>query len=284
MSRRPGNHGKAGMRVQSAPRGASRIAPPPAVRRRQWRMPAISWRRIGQAVSVMLVVAALVAGQQLWQWLWPQLDRPIRQVLVESKLGEVEARNQQQLQAQLERFGEARFLSTRLAGLQQALEQLPWVDQVRISRIWPDQLKVEVVEQQPIARWGEQQWLNSRGQVFSGVTRTPETVMPQLIGPEGSQEQVMQQYWSLTRILRPMGYSIARLELRARGSWFVDTREGLELLLGRDQVLEKMRRFTTIYERELKAQMNQIARVDLRYANGLAIAWRDQDSNDTALQ
>lgn len=93
----------------------------------------------------------------------------------------------------------------------------------------------------------------------------------------------MQQYWSLTQVLRPLGHSIAQLELRARGSWFVTTSEGLELLLGRDEILEKMRRFTSIYELELKQRINQVARVDLRYANGLAIAWRDQNS-ETAVQ
>ena len=283
MGMRTGNNGKAGMRVQTTPRGASRVAPPPA-RRRQWRMPQINWRLAGRLLFAMLAVVALGAGLQAWQVLWPQLDRPISEVLVESKLGEVAPQNQQQLQQELERFGEARFLSASLAAMQQALEQLPWVDQARISRVWPDQLKIEVVEQQPIARWGEQQWLNSRGQVFHGVTRTTGGAMPQLVGPEGTEEQVMQQYWSLTRILRPMGYSITRLELRARGSWFVHTREGLELLLGRDEILEKMRRFTTIYERELKEQMKQIARVDLRYANGLAVAWRDEDNNETTVQ
>ena len=36
-----------------------------------------------------------------------------------------------------------------------------------------------------------------------------------------------------------------------------------------------MRRFAAIYERELKDQSAKIARIDLRYANGLAVAWRE---------
>ena len=156
--------------------------------------------------------------------------------IIESKQGEVSEQNQQELQERLDAFGEIRFLSVDLDAMQKVLEQLPWVDQARISRIWPDQLKIEVVEQQPIARWGNQQWLNSRGQVFKGVSRLPDSPMPQLLGPEGTEEQVMQQYWRLTQILRPMNYSIERLELRARGSWFVTTQSGLELLLGRDEM------------------------------------------------
>ena len=283
MSLRADSHGKNGMRTRSVPRGASRVAPPKVRQHRRWQWPAINWQLAGRLLYSLLAVAVLGAGMQAWQELQPLLDRPIAQVLVEGKLGEVAAQNQQQLQQQLDTFGEVRFLSADLAAMQRALEQLPWIDQARISRIWPDQLKVEVVEQQPIARWGEQQWLNSRGQVFAGENRTPDAGMPRLLGPAGTQEQVMQQYWSLSRVLRPLGYNIARLELRARGSWFVTTGDGLELLLGRDVILEKMRRFSTIYERELKEQMDRVVRIDLRYTNGLAVAWRDNDSG-TAVQ
>ncbi|MBS7325175.1 MAG: cell division protein FtsQ/DivIB [Thiopseudomonas sp.] len=259
-------------------RGASRVTPPPAPKKRQWQAPQINWRLLGRVVFSLLAVVGLGAVMQAWQVMRPQLDRPISQVLVEGKLGEVAAHNRVELQQQLEAFGEIRFFSADLSAMQQALDVLPWVDQVRISRIWPDHLKVEVIEQQPIARWGEQQWLNSRGQVFRGITSAPAGDMPRLLGPEGSEARVMQQYWNLTRILHPLGYSIAQLELRARGSWFVTTRDGLELWLGRDEILEKMRRFTAVYERELKEQMTQVARVDLRYANGLAVAWRNNDS------
>lgn len=278
MSMRMDHNGRTGAGVANAPRGASRIAPPPVKRTpRQW--PSVNWQLLSRLLYPLLVLTLLVAAAQAWRELVLQLDQPIAQVLVESKLGVVAEANQLELQQQLDSFGEPGFLSVDLAAMQQALEQLPWIDQARVSRIWPDRLKVEVVEQQPIARWGEQQWLNSRGQVFRGVTREPEAGMPRLLGPEGSQEQVMQQYWSLARVLRPMGYSIARLELKARGSWFVTTSDGLELLLGRDVVLEKIRRFSVIHERELKEQMDRVARIDLRYANGLAVAWRDSDSD-----
>ena len=46
------------------------------------------------------------------------------------------------------------------------------------------------------------------------------------------------------------------------------------MLLGRDRLVEKMRRFIAIYDKTLKEQITNIASVDLRYANGLAVAWR----------
>jgi cell division protein FtsQ len=46
-------------------------------------------------------------------------------------------------------------------------------------------------------------------------------------------------------------------------------------LLGRDNLIPKMRRFIAIYDKTLKDQITNIARVDLRYANGLAVGWRE---------
>lgn len=284
MKARGDGNGKHGMRAQAAPRGASRIAPPPVKKSRQWRMPNINWQLLGKVFTLLLAVVAVGGGFELWQVLEPRFNRTVTHVRVEGKLGEVAARNQLELQQQLESFGEVKILTADIGAMQRRLEQLAWVDQARISRIWPNQLQIEVVEQQPIARWSEGQWLNSRGQVFSGVTREPGTGLPELLGPTGTEAKVMQQYWNLTRILRPLGFNVERLELRERGSWFVNTREGLNLLLGRDDIGEKMRRFVAIYEQELKEQMEQVASVDLRYANGLAVAWRPVAAESAVVQ
>src|SRR5690606_11021209 len=77
------------------------------------------------------------------------------------------------------------------------------------------------------------------------------------------------------RLLRPHGHEVARLEMRDRGSWFLTTRGGIEMLLGRDDVLDKMQRFLTIDRLMLAERRELIARVDLRYSNGMAVAWRE---------
>ena len=59
------------------------------------------------------------------------------------------------------------------------------------------------------------------------------------------------------------------------------TQTGLQLLFGRDHLVEKVRRFAVVYEKELKEQIDKIERVDLRYANGLAVAWRTPIDGET---
>ena len=53
------------------------------------------------------------------------------------------------------------------------------------------------------------------------------------------------------------------------------------MLFGRDHLIEKMRRFAVVHEKELKEQIDKIERVDLRYANGLAVAWRAPTASET---
>jgi cell division protein FtsQ len=43
-----------------------------------------------------------------------------------------------------------------------------------------------------------------------------------------------------------------------------------------------MRRFIAIYDKTLKDQITTIARIDLRYANGLAVGWREPIAPTTA--
>ncbi len=221
----------------------------------------------------LLLLAALGVGSYfLAQRLMPYADQPIADVRLEGHLNYVSS------QAVLDRiapFRQATFFSVDLVGIRDELEGMSWIAKAEVRRVWPDQLVVRLEEQLPIARWGDEALLNNQGEAFAPSEVSHYEHLPQLAGPQQAQEKVMQQYHVLNQMLRPLGFSIARLELRERGSWYVTTTQGIELLLGRDHLLAKMRRFNAIYERALKEQNANIARIDLRYANGLAVAWRE---------
>jgi len=228
-----------------------------------------------------LMLAGLMVGlYELGQRLMPYADRPIAKVSVQGDLNYV---SHQAVQERMEPFVEASFFEVDLEALRHDLEQMPWIAHVEARRIWPDQVMVRLDEQLPIARWGDEALLNNSGQAFAPNDLAEYEHLPQLYGPKRAQLRVMQQYQLLSQMLRPMGFSIARLELRERGSWFLTTTQGIELLLGRDQVIEKMRRFTAIYQQALAQESEKIARIDLRYANGLAVAWHEPNPTATDL-
>lgn len=260
-----------------AARGASRLVQREPLRAR---LPRPSWS-VTKRILWPLLLAGLVVGlYELGQRLLPYADRPIAKVSVQGELSYV---SQQAVQARMAPFVEASFFEVDLEALRHDLEQMPWIAHVEARRIWPDQVMVRLDEQLPIARWGDEALLNNSGQAFAPNDLAEYEHLPQLYGPKRAQLRVMQQYQLLSQMLRPLGFSIARLELRARGSWFLTTSQGIELLLGRDQVIEKMRRFTAIYQQALVQESENIARIDLRYANGLAVAWHEPNPAATDL-
>lgn len=256
------------------PRGASRMVAREPI---SVRLPRPSLAGVKRMLWPLMLLGLGFASYELGQRLLPHVDRPISQIGVRGDLTYV---SREAVQRRIEPFVAASFFNVDLDGMRRELESMPWIARAEVRRVWPDQVLIRLDEQLPIARWGDEALLNNQGLAFAPTELMHYQHLPKLYGPARSRQQVMQQYQMLSQMLRPLGFSIASLELRERGSWFVRTApdaEGnsVELLLGRDHQMEKIRRFTTVYEKSLKDQIANIARIDLRYANGLAVAWRD---------
>ncbi len=257
-----------------AQRGASRMV---AKEPLSVRMPKPNFGLIKCLLWPVLLLALGFGTYELAQRLLPYADRPITKISVDGELSYI---SQQAVQQRIAPYVAASFFTVDLAGMRAELEQMPWIAHAEVRRVWPDRVSIHLEEQLPVARWGDEALLNNQGQAFTPRELANYENLPQLVGPQRAQEQVMQQYQMLSQMLRPLGFSVARLELRERGSWFLSTGvnstgQSLELLLGRDHLVEKMRRFVAIYEKNLKDQIANISRIDLRYSNGLAVAWRE---------
>ncbi|MFS0828597.1 cell division protein FtsQ/DivIB [Pseudomonas sp. MLB6B] len=268
-------------RSKPVPRGASRLE---ATEPMSARLPKANFSVLKRLLWPVLLVAAGFGAYEGAIRLMPYADRPISKIAVQGDLSYI---SQQAVQQRIAPFVAASFFSVDLAAMRSELETMPWIAHAEVRRVWPDEVVVRLEEQLPVARWGDAALLNNQGQAFTPRELSNYNHLPQLAGPQRAQQQVMQQYQVLSQMLRPLGFSIARLELRERGSWFLTTGggssgAGIELLLGRDHLLEKMRRFIAIYDKTLKEQINNIARIDLRYANGLAVGWREPIAPTTA--
>jgi len=82
-------------------------------------------------------------------------------------------------------------------------------------------------------------------------------------------------------MLNPIGQEIAALTLDPRGAWRLTLADGRELLLGREQLAFRLRRFIGVHA-EL-ARLDDVRRVDLRYPNGLALIRGDRAPSDAQL-
>lgn len=162
----------------------------------------------------------------------------------------------------------------KLDEIKLALETNPWIKGVSIQREWPSTLIINVSEEMAIARWGEEQLLNTEGELFSPKTVLKQTHLPYLSGPEGREHEVMEQYQQFNELLYRQGLGIAGLSLNSRGAWTLKLGSGAEIKIGKEQMMERMHRFVESLDAMFIGSLVNIKTIDLRYHNGIAVSKR----------
>jgi cell division protein FtsQ len=232
---------------------------------REWRLPAIDWRRISAALAFLGLAAALAYGLLL------ALDQPIHVVSVEGKFQRVSPVQVEQAVTHGLHEG---FMSVDLEKVRHRVKELPWVDQARVQRRWPNGLRLEITEQVAAARWGDAGLLNTRGELFLSNSRHVPPELPQLAGPEGSEAQVAQRYLAAQGRLIECGLRLAALRLDERGAWQLELSNGISVRLGRRQVDDRFDRFIQAAVPTISGRAEDVDYVDMRYSNGFAIGWK----------
>lgn len=155
------------------------------------------------------------------------------------------------------------------------LEAIDWIHQVAVARDWPDRLVITIREEEAIAYWNEDAYINEQGHVFVSPYAEGGR-LPQLYGPEGRERDVMLQYQQLSQVLLRTGQVVDTLMLDERGSWAFATRSGMQVLLGKEDIMKRMQRYVGVFQQAgLLEEMSRIARVDTRYSNGVAVDWKE---------
>jgi cell division protein FtsQ len=64
---------------------------------------------------------------------------------------------------------------------------------------------------------------------------------------------------------------IARVEMSDRGAWVVELTGGTTLVVGREELDQRLSRFTRAFDHFLKESWEKVDSIDLRYTNGFAV-------------
>lgn len=232
----------------------------------RWVQIKIGLKKIG---ITLLVVLALWGGYKALGPLTELFQRPIKSVTVEGEFHFISQERATQLIAQ---EIDDEFLQIDLVKIKTVLLADPWVEKVALTRRWPDTLVVKITEQKPIARWGEG-FLNQRGEIVRVQDMKGLTDLPLLQSEEMYVGEILQQFQDLSLLLRPRGLEILALTCDSKKSWRLTLKNDVEIAIGRDQVMEKMRRFVTVYEAQLNQFWQDVKSIDVRYSNGVAVRW-----------
>lgn len=165
------------------------------------------------------------------------------------------------------------FFLLNLDAVRERARSVPWVYDATVRRLWPDGVQIAFSEQQLAARWGQVGWVNVQGDYVDLKGQPGPDGLPQLAGPEGMQDRLLEHYRQLSQILAPANLHVASLTLTPRHSWNMVLDNGLTLTLGREEPEPKVARFARVYPQALAAQAAKIRCVDLRYTNGFSVEW-----------
>jgi len=228
--------------------------------------------RITTTIQLIIVVFLLGSIALGWHKLKQPNTLPITTVKIDGKFQHI---NRQLLEKTLMPYVTHGFFNVDVGKIKTKLLQLPWVGKVDVSRIWPNTVVVHVEEKKVFARWGSNSLVTENGTVFTPkkIANLP-TDLPWLGGPSGQQEKVLRKFKQLDKIFATRGLQLTQLTLSERQSWKARLGNGIELLIGQQDIDERVQRFVSVYQKVFGSRGNRVEYVDLRYPNGLAVRWK----------
>jgi len=245
---------------------------------------------------LLLGMLALFVADRLYH---PEKFR-IEQVEVR---GQFEHVNGEQVKQVVEQSLSGNYFSASLEQLEQKIGEMAWVYAAAVRRQWPSTLVVDIEEVQPIAEWGDDQWLNASGAL---VKREPWTQpLPILHGPETMQEDVWLAFQEWHGMFAAHGLSLDRLELDERELWYltlsltalamnrnsltsleeeevVPTAE-VTMIVDNSDASARIKRLIDALNSQLIAEFPGMRSIDLRYPNGFAINWISESPDNQKL-
>jgi len=196
---------------------------------------------------------------------------PIKQVRVEGDFTHLSPVDLQLLVTDKVRGG---FFNLNVDAVRLALLEEAWVSEVTVKRIWPDALRVIVIEQVPVVRWKDTGLLNGKGEYFAPELASIPSELPLLSGPKGTEVSLLAQLNSMQERLQFLGFKINSLTLNERRAWSFQLTNGINVVLGRRDFDERFNRFLTLIPTTISGRIDQTESIDMRYTNGFSIKWK----------
>ncbi|MFT5274160.1 MAG: cell division protein FtsQ [Saprospiraceae bacterium] len=174
------------------------------------------------------------------------------------------------------------YFSIDMAAIQQAMDEFVWVDEVSIRRRWPDTLMIDVTEHKPIARWGEDKLLTTKGKLAE-LPLVKTVWLPTLSGQADQHDYIYGQYQAWASAFSNQGLRLVSVKLSAQHLWTLQVevlgkmrRAPFEMILLEANSSAQLDSFLKSIRQSLIEHPRGIERVDLRYSSGFSIKWAPQ--------
>ncbi|MEL0639896.1 cell division protein FtsQ/DivIB [Pseudoalteromonas aliena] len=231
----------------------------------------LNWSLIfGVSFFLVVVIGLVQITTGVSDWLVENKDAQIKHLTVQ---GHPKYTDEAAIIRTIKQADLSSFFELDVKHVQQLVQDLPWVATVSVRKQWPDTIQVYVVEHTPVAHWNSDLLLNQSGQAFQ-ASSDKLTDLPQLYGPEGSEEEAWIAFKQFDEMLKVNNLTLSSLALSERFSWQLWLDNGIRLDLGRKDKAKRVQRFIDVYPRMEQRADAQVDTIDLRYDTGLAVSFK----------
>lgn len=203
---------------------------------------------------------------------------PIRSVVVE---GVYQFADKGQMRERVMSQASKGFFNLDIDSIQSKVEELPWVKNAYVRRVWPESITVHVEEHKPVARWGSKTLLTDNFKLFTPprLTSSDDPVLNELVDTLPVLYSPERRHVSLLKLLNDTKAQLDAVEVPLEGmvederrSLTLYLKNDVKVVIGHREVHKRIRRFTEIFRSYIAPVYDDIEKVDLRYTNGFTMA------------
>ncbi|MEP6608823.1 MAG: FtsQ-type POTRA domain-containing protein [Burkholderiaceae bacterium] len=183
------------------------------------------------------------------------------------------------------------YFTTRLEDTRRLFETVPWVAHVSVRRTWPDRLLVTLTEHRALGVWDDGRLLSDRGVLFVANPDEAEIygALPEFSGASAAAKDAARRFYELSAQFATLSLRIDAIEISERNAWSLhlsseDRNDSTDarvsrVELGRDDAAgadgtatlgQRVTQLVAAYPLVVAQLGAPPARIDARYANGLA--------------
>lgn len=160
------------------------------------------------------------------------------------------------------------YIYIDIVAIKDKLQELVMVSEVSVEKVWPDTLKIRIEEERPVAIWNGKSMLSEKGDILPLALRDLD--LPKLKGADAESKLVMQHFLLFNRWGKRHQLVLGGLQHSSAG-WKLEYKNGLQIWLDNNKAMNGLQQLEHVIN---QFQLSQISRIDMRYEQGFAVAWK----------
>ena len=147
-----------------------------------------------------------------------------------------------------------------------------WIYAFQSKKRWPNRYDIKVKEHQPVAKWGEKNYLTHSGMLINPSNNNSSVHLVVLKGKESEKFLLLDISRQIQNQLNRYNETIKEVNLSSAGVLLISTEKGAELVFTKGDFREQLERLEDFISFELfSGKLNNIRNMDFRYKNGISV-------------